>query len=98
MSNLATFIKEKNAIKRLFGDTLISQPHTEDECLSILVMLSYALEPEVISRDGEASRNEIMQREALCKGAWQEIESILGMSVTNWDVQQWATNNKELKG
>lgn len=82
MLYLQDYIRRENHLRKVFGESLLETPTDFEEARPIFQKLAADLSPENLNRDGEASRQEADNRFRMLKGAWAELETICGRTVT----------------
>lgn len=70
-------------------------PETEEEVMEYFSRLVSELSPENLACDGEASRSQINAKLKEIRGAWAELEEIIGKSISERDVLEWERKNRD---
>ena len=83
---LEQYIERSNAMRKAFGLDLMDVPTNFEQSKPIFKKLAADLSPENLSRDGEASHEEVRSKRTLLNGAWAELEAICGKEVSEFDI------------
>lgn len=89
-----SFLERRIARNRLFNKSA-RMPETEEEAMHIFVSLTCELSPENLSCDGEASAAQVKAKLREIKGAWAELEQLIGKSISEDYVWRWEQQNRQ---
>jgi hypothetical protein len=85
MSNYP-YLEQRLRFQRIFNKNA-RLPETEEEIHDVFSSLVCELSPENLHCDGEASRSQVAQKLKSIRGAWRELESMLGRKVSEGEAE-----------
>ncbi len=74
MSNVETYLKQKNSLRTFLNEPALKNPTSEEECREIIDMLNCDCSPENLHCDGEISRTQAMTKMKFYKAVRKELE------------------------